>query len=106
MVFTPNLPVLDDAEAKAFRRMGGSARFRFGERCVEDDCAQWEGGACSIARQMVKQDGQAQLPMCGIRAHCRWFAQQGRPACEICPTVLREPITSAVTNGGEEIGAF
>jgi hypothetical protein len=30
------------------------------------------------------------LPVCTIRAECRWFAQEGRAACERCPQVVTE----------------
>src|SRR5437763_115569 len=30
------------------------------------------------------------LPRCGIRPRCRWFAQNGRAACEVCPLVVTD----------------
>ncbi|MCQ8774313.1 hypothetical protein [Streptomyces telluris] len=30
-------------------------------------------------------------PRCGIRAACRWFAQDGPRACGVCPLVVYRP---------------
>jgi hypothetical protein len=30
------------------------------------------------------------LPPCKIRHECRWFLQEGRPACRRCPQVITE----------------
>jgi hypothetical protein len=30
------------------------------------------------------------LPICTIRASCRWYAQEGRDACLRCPQVVTE----------------
>ncbi len=64
--------------------------FRFAARCEEQRCAQFAGGRCSLGQRLV--DGLdavvGSLPPCTIRATCRWFAEQGAPACLRCPQVV------------------
>jgi len=36
------------------------------------------------------------LPVCGIRADCRWFAQAGAAACRVCPIVRTPALPKAV----------
>lgn len=64
--------------------------FRFAARCEEGRCAQHADGRCSLGQRLV--DGVDpvvnSLPSCTIRESCRWFAEQGRPACLRCPQVI------------------
>lgn len=64
--------------------------FRFAARCEEHRCAQFADGRCSLGQRLV--DGVDpvvdSLPSCTIRDSCRWFAEQGRPACLRCPQVV------------------
>ena len=64
--------------------------FRFAARCEEGRCGQYADGRCSLGQRLV--DGLEEvvdaLPSCTIRATCRWYAEQGRPACLRCPQVV------------------
>jgi hypothetical protein len=74
-------------------------RLRFASPCIEHKCIQWKGldgaGNCGLIDHAVKvlelTSGPVELPHCGIRPTCRWFAQQGSIACGVCPEVIRRP---------------
>lgn len=64
--------------------------FRFAARCEEHRCAQFADGRCSLGQRLVDRVDAVvdTLPPCTIRATCRWFAEQGEPACLRCPQVV------------------
>ncbi len=69
-------------------------RFRFTGPCMQRGCAQWnkEASQCGIAR-LAADSSELQVaepPACGIREHCRWFAQEGMSVCRICPKVVHD----------------
>lgn len=65
--------------------------FRFSAPCQKQRCSHWEG-ACTLADRIVKllPTASLALPPCRIRTSCRWFAEQGRAACQRCPQVITE----------------
>lgn len=76
-------------------------RMRFADRCQTSACIHWSGSACSLVDRVIQSaeaavdetpdaDGDDALPMCSIRASCRWFAQRSRAACAVCPLVLTD----------------
>jgi len=100
IIYTPNMPPLDEELADAFAANGGSAAYRFAEPCVEHQCGHWSDGTCGVARATVASSVHATdgLPHCSIRVACRWFAQEGRAACYACPVVVRDdPLAAAAT---------
>ena len=56
--------------------------------CRESGCGQWTGRRCgvadSVASQLVPAARLRKLAACSIRERCRWFAQLGREACQLC----------------------
>jgi hypothetical protein len=65
-------------------------KFRFSSPCAEGACTQWRNSECSLIgriRAAVTLDEQAKLPVCAIRAHCRWWQQDNRAACDVCSYV-------------------
>ena len=64
--------------------------FRLAARCEEHRCSQFADGRCSLGERIVKGTDAVvdTLPSCTIRATCRWFAEQGEPACLRCPQVV------------------
>ena len=64
--------------------------FRFAARCEESSCAQFDGHSCSLGRRIAEGLDPVVdvLPPCQIRATCRWYAENGRPACIRCPQVV------------------
>ncbi len=64
------------------------AHFRYTSPCAESGCRQWTGSACSVIQRLREAElpDSLQAPQhCPIRTTCRWFAQEGKKACEICP---------------------
>ena len=73
-------------------------RFRFAGTCQEGKCAQWTGHGCGVIDRVLQEAdtaaGEAALPRCFLRAHCRWYSQRGAAACGACTLVItdrREP---------------
>jgi hypothetical protein len=85
------LAVTDDLLART-----GSVKptevFRFAANCEERACRHFDGTHCRLASRIVEflpavSDA---LPPCLIRKTCRWFAEEGKPACLRCPQVVTE----------------
>lgn len=73
--------------------------FRMAATCIKHRCRHWDtaqpgaqgDGACSLVQRVVTSfAATAELPVCGIRASCRWWAQEGRAACLGCPGVVTD----------------
>ena len=83
--------------------------YRFAAPCAEKACTHFAEGKCQLAARVA--EGLAprvdRLPPCAIRKTCRWYAQEGRPACARCPQVVTrlenpDPHLLAVA-GGEAV---
>lgn len=63
---------------------------RFAARCEESKCCHFDGANCNLATRIVQilPAVVEALPACLIRAECRWYRQEGRPACLRCPQVV------------------
>lgn len=66
--------------------------FRMAAHCEELRCTHFNGVDCKLATRIVQimpavVDG---LPACLIRASCRWYLQEGKPACLRCPQVVTQ----------------
>jgi len=98
---TPN-PAVTPEMLNTFEKNGvvPENRLRFAGACMEHRCMQWADNRCGLIDRVVDHfgpaDGEDPLPKCGIRSTCRWFAQQGRAACEACPEVIRKPAEISV----------
>lgn len=72
------------------------ARFRFSSTCQEGACPQWTGTRCGVADLAVNEAARVgmalptSLPACSIRRTCRWYSQDGRKACTICPLIVSD----------------
>jgi hypothetical protein len=81
-------------------QVGGSPerRFRFAQPCVDSQCRQWTEAGCGVIDRVLAARDEADhlpgrsssLPQCSIRRSCRWFAQRGARACEVCPFVVTD----------------
>lgn len=85
------LPVSDELLATA-APASPTEVFRFAAHCEEKACAHFDGAKCRLATRVVQilpavTDA---LPVCMIRSTCRWYQQEGRPACMRCPQVITE----------------
>jgi len=90
--------LLVDEEFVRIARQGRNpeSRFRFGGRCVEGACAQWNGARCTVLDQVRAEEpallerAGAAPARCAIRDHCRWHRQDGDAACALCPLVITD----------------
>lgn len=72
--------------------------FRIASECQESRCTHFDGKDCNLATRIVQilpavVDA---LPPCQLRASCRWYVQEGKPACFRCPQIIThqyEPTT-------------
>ena len=64
--------------------------FRFAAKCEQSRCCHFDGAHCSLAQRIVAQLPVVidSLPVCQVRAGCRWYAEQGGAACRRCPQVM------------------
>ncbi|WP_051833467.1 hypothetical protein [Streptomyces sp. NRRL S-646] len=100
----PDPVVVDRALADRLKASGRpESRYRFTGSCTEEGCAQWTGRRCGVVDHILddppdpgrgpqhpETPNVGPLPVCGIRADCRWFAQRGAAACRVCPTVVAD----------------
>jgi hypothetical protein len=87
--------VIDEAFVDAAHKgRAPEQRFRFSSPCAQSGCSQWTGSRCGIIDAVLDAHAPATddeaLPVCSIRADCRWFAQAGAAACAVCPDVVTD----------------
>jgi hypothetical protein len=63
---------------------------RIAAPCQENACCHFDGTDCRLATKLVQlmPAVSESLPPCRIRQDCRWFLQEGRPACARCPQIV------------------
>lgn len=66
--------------------------FRFAAKCQQSKCCHFDGANCRLAERIVQILPAVvnTLPPCPIRGACRWFAQEGAPACHRCPQIVTD----------------
>jgi hypothetical protein len=86
-----------DAEfAERLKAQGHPERtYRFSAPCTEAECSQWTGHSCGLGEQVAAQASvlpapSGGLPACAIRSSCRWYSEQGRAACAVCPLIVAD----------------
>jgi hypothetical protein len=86
-----HVPVTDELLALT-EPVGPSRVLRIAARCEENACTHFDGVNCRLATRIVQllPAVTATLPGCLIRAECRWYRQEGRPACLRCPKIVTE----------------
>jgi len=66
--------------------------FRFAAPCACSKCGHYseQHARCKLAEKTVRWVPAVtdSLPVCSIRAECRWWNQEGRAACMRCPQVV------------------
>ena len=62
---------------------------RISAECDEKKCMHFDGAQCRLASRVVEMLPAVvdALPPCKIRRDCRWFVQEGPPACQRCPQI-------------------
>jgi hypothetical protein len=65
---------------------------RFAAPCLCDGCIHFKDANCRLAERIVKFLPKVtdRLPVCAIRARCRWWLQEGAAACTRCPQVVTD----------------
>ncbi|GIG70593.1 hypothetical protein [Phytomonospora endophytica] len=94
VVYTPGGPRLTETLRSGLDADGRlETRYRFSGACVTSGCAFWQEGECAAVTVAHREydavaGADGPLPECGIRDSCRWWAQEGRAACAVCPFVV------------------
>lgn len=72
--------------------------FRFAAPCAASACSHFDGENCRLATKIVEAvtDVVSAMPPCRIRPTCRWYAQEGRPACLRCPLIFSETANPSI----------
>lgn len=67
-----------------------TAVLRVAAPCVGSVCSHFDGRDCKLARKVVEHFLPAvdRLAFCAIRTSCRWFAQEGKSACQRCAGIV------------------
>lgn len=80
--------------------------FRLAGRCEESRCVHFDGARCQLAVRIVDALPAVtqKLPPCSIRTDCRWYRQEGAPACHRCPQIVTHN-SQATANLREVAGA-
>jgi len=81
---------VDPSVASRLGALNPTQVFRFAAKCEEAHCVHFDGKRCSLAERIVSQLPPTvdTLPVCQIRATCRWYAEQGEDACMRCTQVV------------------
>lgn len=66
--------------------------FRFAAPCAGSACKHYDGHDCQLATKLVQLTPPVTkaLPACAVRPDCRWWRQEGKSACMVCPAVKTE----------------
>lgn len=78
--------------------------FRFAAPCACSGCGHFSeaDSKCRLVQKIVRWVPVVteSLPVCSIRAECRWWQQEGRAACMRCPQVVTNDFhpTPAIRN--------
>jgi hypothetical protein len=81
--------------------------FRFAARCEASRCVHFNGQQCTLAARVVERLPEVveALPACTVRPTCRWYLEQGAPACRRCPQVVTMVPSADADLGPPERGA-
>lgn len=66
---------------------------RLAGACAEHRCVFFTEGGCELAASVARHlptSGAPRVPVCSIRARCRWWHQHGAAACARCPDVSNQ----------------
>ena len=85
---------VDAALLKQTRAVPATQVLRVAAPCEQKRCAHFDGSDCRLAERIVHflPAVVETLPACIIRAHCRWFRQEGSEACMRCPQVVTSTV--------------
>jgi hypothetical protein len=82
------VPVTDELLAMA-APVRPSEVFRIAAPCATHACQHYDGKDCQLATKLVQLTPPVTdtLPACQVRPDCRWWRQEGKVACMVCPGV-------------------
>ena len=87
--------------------------FRFAAPCAQARCVHFQKSLCNLVTQIVEvlPSMTDTLPACSIRAQCRWWLQEGKPACLRCgqvvtdnPSPSQEMRIAVLASAGQDTG--
>lgn len=63
--------------------------FRIAAPCAGSGCLHFDGHDCRLATKLVQlmPSVSTALPACTVRPDCRWWKQEGKAACMVCPAI-------------------
>ncbi len=98
-----NPVIIDESFKEIFNETEApESKFRFSNTCVEKGCKQWQNGACSVIKNVMNLNENAnlevKLPDCSIRPSCRWYFQEGAKACSFCPYIITNMMEEGIKN--------
>ncbi len=66
--------------------------FRFAAPCAGTSCGHFDGHDCRLVTKLVQLTPPVTqaLPACMLRPDCRWWKQEGKQACMMCPSIRTE----------------
>ena len=92
---TERVPVSDE-----LLKLAGPVRptevFRFAAPCAGGACQHYDGSDCRLATKLVQLTPPVTraLPACTLRPECRWWQQEGKAACMVCPSVRTQTFSA------------
>lgn len=93
MEILPEPVPIDKDIQKELDRFGDKkmTTIRLTNSCATKGCAQWKENKCSLIGNILEKieakQKEKDLPECGIRSTCRWYAQEKEEACRVCTFV-------------------
>jgi len=65
--------------------------------CAQGNCGHFSDNRCTLASRIVARLPAVidRLPLCGLRPSCRWWHQEGPPACHRCLQIITEPFRTS-----------
>lgn len=85
--FTEDLIKID----KEMLETSSGTDYRATMKCVTKGCVNWNGNRCTVPQQMAyfidARTDHDDYSNCGLKPSCRWFAENGVKACQMCPLI-------------------
>lgn len=92
--FSDPVPLDDNLISKLSSKTDVGRRFRISAACEPSRCGNWTNRGCRLAAAALNLSQSMATPeevvLCGIRERCRWYAQVGSRACQVCRFVVRD----------------
>jgi hypothetical protein len=92
VVYLSEIVEADEAVLASTGDVSPTEVLRLAGDCHASQCVHFGDGRCHLASRVARMLPAVVdvLPICTIRASCRWYAQEGRDACLRCPQVVTE----------------